>query len=75
MIVDLAHRHRPARDPDMQEASMKLAACTVRMYRYDPGSVLFLAAQANRDWWLREVQRLNPGGAEIIPFPERRARR
>ena len=61
---------RPKRiDPDREEASAKLAACTLRLHSHEPGSVRWRAAEANRDWWLAEVKRLNPGGAEIVPFP------
>jgi hypothetical protein len=57
---------RPHRDPDLEEARTKLLRCTLRVYSHPEGSPLRGAAEGARNWWLAEVKRLNPGGAEII---------
>lgn len=68
-IVELARRRRAARDPALQQASEKLARITLCVHACERGSPERLIAESARNWWLAKVQSLNPGGAEIIPFP------
>jgi hypothetical protein len=53
----------------MEEASFKLAACTLAMHSHQPGSIAASVAEGARDWWFAEVQRLNPGGATVHRLP------
>ena len=68
---------KPLRDPDLEEARARLHGCTLRVCSHPEGSTSRRLAEAQRGWWLAEVQRLNPGGAEIIdirPLLQVRAR-
>lgn len=74
-IVRMADYPRRRRDPDMEEASEKLAACTVWAFSAPEGSTEREMAEGARAWWFREVTRLNPGGAEVVSLPRPKVRR